>query len=150
MKSSLLLLILSFFIIHVKLILSPQMRQEIIDYFDKALSCDRDDRDTIKLYAKVLTGQFGEEFVDYRYAQALIDSLPLKYMDDKSFYALLGDAYFGETKKNYFKASRLYDNYPEIDSYKSKIRSNFCMMRNVILIAVLMIIFGTIAIMALT
>lgn len=119
-------------------------------YLDKALSCDRDDRETIKLYAKVLTGQYGEEFVNYRYAQALIDSLPLKYMDDKSFYALLGDAYFGETKRNFFKASRLYDNYPTISSYKSIIRKKYCMMRNVILIAVFMAICGTIAVIALT
>ena len=121
-----------------------------IYYFDKALSCDRDDRYTIKSYAKVLTGQFGEEHVNYHYAQVLIERLPLKDMNDKSFYALLADAYFGETKRNFFKASRLYDNYPEIGSYKSKIRSNFCMMRNVILIAVLMTICGTIAVIALT
>lgn len=113
-----------------------------LEYIRKALSCDTTDYETSFLFARVMNGEFGNSMVDYDRAISQLERLPIKYMDKKIVWAILGDSYFGKGFLHYFKAKSCYNNYPDIDKYKSPLRSKykrFCLFINLfILVAIIL------------
>ena len=108
-------------------------------YLWKALSCDSKDYETTFLLARFYNGEFDAKYVNYDISISKLEALPLKYMDNKYPYALLGGAYFGKSRKNFFKASNCYDKYPEIYNYNSTLRKKYCKFRNIIITSVVTI-----------
>ncbi len=108
-------------------------------YLWKALSCDSKDYETTFLLARFYNGEFDAKYVNYDISISKLEALPLKYMDNKYPYALLGDAYFGKSRRNFFKASNCYDKYPEIYNYNSTLRKKYCKFRNIIITSVVTI-----------
>ena len=111
-------------------------------YLLKALSCSNNDNDykTVFFLAKLYNGEYGNDYIDFDKSIRKLESLPLKYMDDKYPYALLGDAYFGKSWSNFFKAFSCYRKYPEINKYKSALRKKYCRFRNIILVFFIVVV----------
>jgi len=106
--------------------------EKAIKYLWEALNCNSQDRETIYLLAKIYNGEFGIQYINFDTSISKLESLPLKYMDNKYPYALLGDAYIGKSLGNFFKAGDCYEKYNDISNYKSELRKKYCKYRNII------------------
>ena len=114
-----------------------------IEYLRKALQCDSTDYETSFLFARVMNGEFGNSKVDFDKAINQLERLPIKYMDKKIVWAILGDSYFGKGFLHYFKAKSCYNNYPDIDKYKSPLRNKykkFCICINLFILAMVFLL----------
>lgn len=114
-----------------------------IEYLRKALQCDSTDYETSFLFARVMNGEFGNSKVDFDKAINQLECLPIKYMDKKIVWAILGDSYFGKGFLHYFKAKSCYNNYPDIDKYKSPLRNKykkFCICINLFILAMVFLL----------
>ena len=69
-----------------------------------------------------------------------LELLPLKYMDNKYPFALLGDAYIGKSWKKFFKARQCYEKYPDISNYKSTLRKKYCTIRNILNFSIILLV----------
>ena len=104
--------------------------EKAIKYLWEALNCDSQDRETIYLLAKIYNGEYGAQYINFDISISKLESLPLKYMENKYPYALLGDAYIGKSLWNFFKAGNCYEKYNDIFNYKSELRKKYCIYRN--------------------
>ena len=100
--------------------------EKALSFLSKAFGCSSGDHESTILSARLYNGEFGEEYIDYDKSIRMLKALPLENMENKYPYALLGDAYFGKSTKNYSIAKIYYDAYPGIENYKSPNRSLFC------------------------
>ena len=114
--------------------------KEAEKYLWKALHCDRKDYETSFLLARFYNGEFGLNSVNYDISISQLELLPLKYMDNKYPYALLGDAYIGKSWKYFFKAGQCYIEYQDIFKYKSKLRKKYCTIRNVLYLSIFLLV----------
>lgn len=119
---------------------TKQDLKEAEKYLRKALDCDRKDYETSFLLARLYNGEFGLGCINYDISISQLELLPLKYMDNKSPYALLGDAYIGKSWKNFFKAGQCYEKYPDISNYKSALRKKYCTIRNILNLSVILLV----------
>lgn len=96
-----------------------------IEYIQKALRCDSTDYKTSFLLARVMNGEFGNTNINFDRSIRQLESLPINYMDEKIVWAHLGDSYFGKGLSYFFKAKSCYNKYPDIETYKSPLRSKY-------------------------
>ena len=111
-------------------------------YLYKALKCNNKDVESTILLAKLYNGEFGSDYIDFEKSIRQIELLSLKNLEDdqKIAFALLGDAYIGISKSNYFKAMKYYNQYPKINSYNSHLRKRYSLISNIIIASICAII----------
>ncbi len=114
--------------------------KEAEKYLRKALGCGRKDYETSFLIARLYNGEFDLSCVNYDVSINQLELLPLKYMDNKYPFALLGDAYIGKSWKKFFKARQCYEKYPDISNYKSTLRKKYCTIRNILNFSIILLV----------